>query len=130
MKNDSQNKVSDDSLTPLAKRFLWVESADKVRLATFILGGLCAVLFILDFVAHRHAYAPNEDTPGFYALTGFLAFSFIVLGATALRWLIARPEDFYSPNNVDAEEYPEEGLNREVFDVNESGNGTSDSSGK
>ena len=115
MKNDSQKQVSDDSLTPLAKRFLWVESADKVRLAIYILAGLCAVLFILDFVVHRHAYAPNENTPGFYALTGFLAFSFIVLGAGLLRKLIAKPENYYAPNAVDAEDYPEEGLNREEF---------------
>ena len=116
MTNDSQNDikkpVSDDSLTPLARAFLWVESADKVKLAIMILGGLCAVLFVLDFIIHRHSYAPKEGTPGFYALTGFLAFSFIVLGSSALRWFIARSEDFYAPNSVDAEEYPEEGLER------------------
>lgn len=116
MNNDSQNdlsnKVSDDSLTPLARAFLWVESESKLKLAIVILAGLCAVLFVLDFVIHRHSYAPNEGTPGFYALTGFLAFSFIVLGSSALRWFIARSEDYYSPNSVDAEDYPDEGTER------------------
>lgn len=112
MKNESENEVSNDQLTALARAFLWVESASKVKLAIGVLAGLCAVLFVLDFIVHRHAYAPKEGTPGFYAITGFLAFSFIVLGSGALRWFIARSENYYSPNSVDAEEYPESGLER------------------
>jgi len=110
MKTDSHKEVSDDELTPLARAFLWVESAASVQKAIYALIGLCALLFVLDFIIHRHAYAPYEGTPGFYALTGFLAFSFIILGATALRWVIARREDYYAPNSIDAEEYPSEGL--------------------
>jgi len=68
MTNDSQNdlskKVADDSLTPLARAFLWVESESKLKLAMVILAGLCAVLFVLDFVVHRHSYAPNEGSSG------------------------------------------------------------------
>ncbi len=116
MKNETQNEspsdVPNDQLTPLARAFLWVESPAKVKLAIWVLAGLCAVLFLLDFIVHRHAYAPNEGTPGFYALTGFLAFSFIVLGSGALRWFIARPENYYSPNSIDTEDYPEAGLER------------------
>ena len=123
--NDPSTKVSDESLTPLARAFLWVESESKVKLAILILAGLCAVLFLLDFLVHRHSYAPKEGTPGFYALTGFLAFSFIVLGSAALRWFIARSENYYSPNSVDAEEYPEEGLERHYF----SGEGETNGSG-
>lgn len=100
----------------LVRAVQWVESPAAVRRALVILIGFCAVLFVVDFVVHRHAYAPNEDTPGFYALTGFLAFSFIVLGATALRWLIARPEDYYAPNSVDSESYPETGTEQIAFD--------------
>ena len=116
MNNESQNDISkevpEDSLSPLARAFLWVESESKLNLAIYILAGLCAFLFVLDFIVHRHSYAPKEGTPGFYALTGFLAFSFIVLGSGALRWFIARAENYYSPNSVDAEEYPDEGLER------------------
>lgn len=110
--NGAPKDVPNESLSPLARAFLWVESEAKIKLAILILAGVCALLFVLDFVVHRHSYAPNEGTPGFYALTGFLAFSFIVLGSGALRWLIARSEDYYSPKSVDAEEYPEQDLER------------------
>jgi len=91
--NDPQKKIADSDLTPLARAFLWVERPAAVQRAILILAALCAVLFVLDFIVHRHAYAPNEGTPGFYAITGFLAFSFIVLGSTALRWVIGRREE-------------------------------------
>jgi hypothetical protein len=116
MNKPAQNKPADAQLTPLARALLWVESPAAVRRALLLLIGFCAVLFVVDFVVHRHAYAPNEDTPGFYALTGFLAFCFIVLGATALRWLVARPEDYYAPNSVDSESYPETGTEQIAFD--------------
>jgi len=68
------------------------------------------LLFLLDFIIHRHAYAPGEGLPGFYAVVGFVAFTLIVLGATQLRRLILRNENYYSPYSVDAEEYPRQGL--------------------
>lgn len=135
MTNDSQNdtqtdtnaEIADDALTPLARAFLWVQSRAKIRLAIFILAALCALLFVLDFIIHRHAYAPYETTPGFYSLTGFLAFSFIVLGSSALRWVIARSENFYSPNSVDAEDYPESGLQRREYTANDGESSTTPS---
>jgi len=114
MKPHSHNEIPENQLTPLARAFLWVEEPKKVRLAIILLAALCAVLFVLDFIIHRHSYAPFEHIPGFYAVTGFIAFSFVVLASTALRWVIGRREDYYSPNAVDAETYPEEGLSREL----------------
>jgi len=81
------------------------------------LGGLCIVLFILDFFIDRHPYVPGEGFPAFYAITGFAAFALIVLGARKLRTLIGRDEAFYAPGAVDAEEYPDAGL--DVRDVDE-----------
>jgi len=112
MKRDSHNDIPDSSLSPLAQRFLWVESPAAVRRAVLILAALCALLFVADFIIHRHSYAPYEHVPGFYALTGFLAFSFVIFTATALRWIIRRNETYYAPHAVDAESYPDEGLER------------------
>lgn len=98
--------------SPLAKRFLWADSTSSVERVILYLGILCGVLFILDFIVHRHAYAPGEGLPGFYAVVGFVAFTLIVLGASQLRRLILRNENYYSPNSVDAESYPEAGLER------------------
>jgi len=113
MKRDSHNDIPEASLSPIARAFLWVESPAAVRRAIAILAGLCAVLFVADFVIHRHAYAPYEHVPGFYALTGFLAFCFVIFTATALRWLIKRSETYYAPHSVDAEHYPAEGLDKQ-----------------
>jgi len=112
MQPDTRNDVPDEALTPLGRWFLWVESAAAVKRAIYGLGALCAVLFVLDFLVHRHSYAPYEHVPGFYALVGFLGFSFVVLASGALRWFIRRGEDFYAPNSVDVEAYPDAGLER------------------
>ncbi len=115
MKKSAQNNPTNAQLTPLARAFSWTESSTVVQRVIYGVAALSALLFVLDFLIHRHAYAPYEGTPGFYALTGFLAFSFIVLGASALRWLIARPENYYAPDSVDAESYPESGTEQIAF---------------
>ncbi|MBX2839819.1 MAG: hypothetical protein KTR35_23380 [Gammaproteobacteria bacterium] len=89
-----------------------LDSAKNVTLIVRVLMVLCAVLFLVDFLYHRHSYVPGEGMSGFYAFVGFLAFTGVILGARALRLLIRRDESFYAPNSVDAEEYPEEGLER------------------
>ena len=104
-----------DNLSPLAKRFLWADSKSSVGRVMFWLAMLCVFLFVLDFIVHRHAYAPGEGLPGFYAVVGFVAFTLIVLGASKLRGLILRDERYYSPNSVDAEHYPEKGLERLTY---------------
>lgn len=109
-KTSQQNDAENRQLPQLAKRFLWADSTDAVERVILGLGILCLVLFVLDFIVHRHAYAPGEGLPGFYAVVGFGAFTLIVLGAKQLRKLILRNEQYYSPYSVDAEEYPQQGL--------------------
>ena len=69
-------------------------------------------LFLMDFVWHRHVKVPGEGFYGFHAIAGFVSFTVIVIGARALRLVIRRDEDYYAPNGVDAEEYPEAGTQR------------------
>jgi hypothetical protein len=56
---------------------------------------VCAVLFVLDFVVHRHTVHPWEGFPGFYALYGFVACVVLVLIAKEMRKLLMRKEDYY-----------------------------------
>ena len=97
---------------PLTRHFLWADSPAAVARLVKRLGILCAVLFLLDLVIHRHAYVPGEGLWGFHAIAGFVAFTLIVLGAKALRGVIGRPEDYYGPDAVDGEEYPMAGTDR------------------
>ena len=56
---------------------------------------ICVVLFVLDFVIHRHSMHSLEELPGFYAVFGFVAFVALVVGSILLRKLIMRKEDYY-----------------------------------
>lgn len=56
---------------------------------------VCAVLFVLDFVIHRHTMHHLEELPGFYAVFGFVAFVALVVGSILLRKLVMRKEDYY-----------------------------------
>lgn len=65
----------------------------KRLLAAFY--AVCALLFALDFVVHRHIEHPWERLWGFYAVFGFVACVALVLAAKQLRKLVMRAEDHY-----------------------------------
>jgi len=112
MTPDQSSREERDSFSPLARKFLWADSmksVDKLVLGLFV---ICGLLFLMEIFWHRHTKVPGEGFFGFYALAGFISFTVIVLGAKALRVLIARDESFYAPHGVDAEEYPLEGTER------------------
>jgi len=114
--NPSGKNVSEEkSLPPLARAFLWADSDTAVDRLVLGLTVFCVLLALLDFVVHRHTYVPGEGFPAFYALLGFIAFSAIVLLSRALRKFIKRDETFYAPHSVDAEVYPDEGLERLTY---------------
>ncbi len=114
-KTTEADQRSDDDIvfSPLAKRLMWVEKAANVTLLVKGLAVLCVLLVLGDLIIHRHSYWSLESWFGFYAFAGFVAFALIVLLAKQLRRIIKRPEDYYSPNAVDAESYPESGLDRQ-----------------
>ncbi len=71
---------------------------DKPRNVSLLLRTLyfiCAVLFILDFILHRHISMRWENLPGFYALFGFIACVALVLVAKQMRKILMRKEDYY-----------------------------------
>lgn len=102
--------TENQDVAPLAKRFLWADSAHAIQRLIIGLCVVCGILVVLDLIFHRHAYAPGEGLPGFYAVVGFVAFAFIVLAAGQLRKVILRNENYYAPFSVDSEEYPAAGL--------------------
>jgi len=56
---------------------------------------ICGVLFLADFVAHRHTTHPWEGITGFYAFYGFVACVVLVLIAKEMRKVFMRKEDYY-----------------------------------
>jgi hypothetical protein len=56
---------------------------------------ICILLFLLDFILHRHVTREWESFTGFYALFGFTACVTIVLTAKQLRKILKRKKDYY-----------------------------------
>ena len=79
----------------------WLDRSENVTLLYKILIGVCVLLFIPDLmdlagvVYHKHGHYRAESWLGFYAIFGFLAYSFIVLGGWLWRKLVMRGEDYY-----------------------------------
>ena len=76
------------------KRYLF-DNPRNVKALIYALYAACAVLFVLDFVVHRHTEHPIEAWYGFYAIYGFVCCTLLVLAAKELRKLLQRREDYY-----------------------------------
>lgn len=85
---------------------------DEPRNVRRVIRGLlvvCAVLFGLDLIIHRHVEHPWEAMIGFYAVYGFVGCVVLVLLAKVLRRIVMRSEDFYDPTAYPPDEPEEEG---------------------
>jgi hypothetical protein len=56
---------------------------------------VCALLFVMDFVIHRHVSHEMEGIPGFYAIYGFVGCVVLVVVARWMRVVLMRDEDYY-----------------------------------
>lgn len=89
------------------KRYLF-DNPKNVQLILYILYACCIVLFLLDFIIHRHTYHHWEGLLGFYAVYGFVGCVLLVLVAKVMRTFLMRDEDYYNGDELDP---PEEGGN-------------------
>ena len=96
----------------LGRWFMFLDKKKNVNRIVYGLYALCAALFLADFFYYKKAYLELERVPGFYALYGFFMCVALVLCAKFMRIFLMRSEDYYAPYDVEAEEYPEEGLDR------------------
>lgn len=55
----------------------------------------CVLLFVLDFIIHRHTYHSWEKLWGFYPLYGFVGCVILVVVAKWMRTFLMRDEDYY-----------------------------------
>ena len=85
----------------------WIERASSVQLLCRLLFVISAGLFLpdvldlLDIGYHKHVHYSAERWLGFYAVFGFVAYSFIVGAGWVWRSLVMRGEDFYSDGDDD-----------------------------
>jgi hypothetical protein len=60
-----------------------------------VLYAIAVILFLVDFVYHRHVVHPWEGIWGFYPIYGFVGIVVLVLVAKQLRRVVMRDEDYY-----------------------------------
>lgn len=117
MNADNHSKPTDPNKLPwLGRKLLWLDDMKNVNRIVFGLYGLCALLFVADFFYKKKTYLDLEDVPGFYALYGFIMCAALVVCARGMRLFLMRSEEYYSPNDVEAEDHPEGDLQREIID--------------
>ncbi len=101
----------------LGRMLMWVERPGGVEKIVYALYAVCAVLFLADFLYHKHIYVAIEGFPGFYALYGFFMCAALVICARGMRLFLKRPEDYYAPKDVESEPFPEDQLERVDYDA-------------
>lgn len=94
--------TNNDGVHPLARRFSFLDAPSFRRRMWIVLGLLTLAVTAYDFIADRHDYLAFAETPAFYALAGFGAFTFVVLMGWPLRRLLSRRETYYSESDKNA----------------------------
>lgn len=98
--NQDPNRT-DDRIHPLARRVLFIDSPAFGRGFLVVLAIAAVVLAVVDLFHHRHTLFSWDGFPGFHALFGFCAFSFVVIMGWPLRQLLSRPETYYGEGDED-----------------------------
>ncbi|MEE4240331.1 MAG: hypothetical protein V2I36_02620 [Desulfopila sp.] len=80
----------------------------NVQIILYLLYASCVLLFILDFIIHRHTYHHWEGLLGFYAVYGFIGCVVLVLIAKWMRTFLMRDEDYYDREELDPVEVSKE----------------------
>ena len=79
----------------MEKKHIW-DNPKNVKTLLKIFFGVCVLLFLADFIFHKHAHFAWEEWPGFYAIFGFVACVNLVLAARfILRPLVKREQNYY-----------------------------------
>lgn len=71
------------------------DSSKNIKIVLYSLYTLCAILFGLDFIIHRHTIHDWDKLGGFYAIYGFVGCVLLVLVSKWMRTFLMRSEDYY-----------------------------------
>lgn len=82
-------------MRPQSEKARWLDKPGNVARVYWGVWILCAALFALEPLVHKHGEFAFEDWFGFHGLFGFVACVGLVLAAKGLRRWLKRPEDYY-----------------------------------
>lgn len=77
------------------------DNPKNIKRVLHFLYGSCVVLFLLDFVIHRHVLHSWENLWGFYPVYGFVGCVVLVVIAKWMRTFLMRGEDYYDKADID-----------------------------
>ena len=90
------------------ERKYWLDEPRNVDRIVYAVYAVCALLFVLDVVTHKHGPFAIEHWFGFYGIYGFVACVGLVLAAKVMRRVLMRPEDYYDSLEDQQVHYPRE----------------------
>ncbi len=114
-KKKSDKSEGVDSI--IVRSMSWVDDRSKVDKFFWGVVAVGILLTLLDLFYHKHVYFETENIFGFYSFYGFFMCAALVVAARAMRVVLMRSEDYYAPQDVEAEDHPEFDLDRKQADV-------------
>ena len=75
------------------------DKPENIKRLLWIIHAICAGLFLVDAVFHRHVIHAWENFFGFYAVFGFVACVLPVLAATEMRKVLMRKDNYYDDDD-------------------------------
>ncbi len=82
-------------MRPDSEREYWLDRKENVTKVYWGVWGLCALLFLVEPLVHKHVDFSLENWFGFHGWFGFVVCVGLVLAAKLLRLVVKRPEDYY-----------------------------------
>ena len=71
------------------------DKPENIKRLLWIFYAICAGLFLIDAVFHRHVIHAWENLFGFYSVFGFVACVVLVLVAKEMRKVLMRKDNYY-----------------------------------
>ena len=112
----ADHRTDPAKLPALGRALLFLDKPQNVTRIVYGLYAICALLVIADLFYHKHPYFEVEHMFGFYGWYGFVMCALLVICAKGMRVVLMRREDYYSPKDVESEDYPEDQLDRRSID--------------
>ena len=101
----------------LSRKLLFLDDKKNVVRVVYTVYGVCAFLFVLDFLYTKKTYLAAENISGFYAIYGFVMCALLVISAKMMRVFLKRDEDYYAPRDVESEDHPEADLDLSLIHI-------------
>jgi len=107
-----KTKDTPENYPMLGRWISWVDKPSASGKIFWLLVLICAACFALDWTYQKKSYFDIESWKGFYAYFAFVMFAAVMFITACLRVVLKVRENFYGEKSTDAEDYPEDQIQR------------------